>query len=187
MVWLISFTFINPTLSFYFRYPHNLSQLFGVHVSNMKRLKLCACGDSTPYFFPLRGTDFISGKPSFSMKIALIQFTKFNTEVILSKTKIIVLRQLWIAFFWIWFTCQIKRLLWHFALKKQQQFSFVLLYLLCRRAAHWKRFHNSAIRKNTFHARSYSNVRKRRLEINWRFLRMWKPISTFQGRKDTRD
>ena len=87
MVWLISFTLINPTLSFDFRYPHNLSQPFGVHVSNMKRLKLCACGDSTPHFFPLRGTEFISGKPSFSMKIALTQFTKFNTEVILSKNQ----------------------------------------------------------------------------------------------------
>ena len=161
MGWLFSFTFINPTLSLNFRYPHNLSQPFGGHVSNTKRLKLCARGYSTPHLSPLRGTDFISGKPSFSMKLALIQFTKFNTEVILSKTKIIVFRQLWILLFWMWLTCQIERLLWHFALKKQQ-FIFVLLYLLCRRVAYWKRFHNSAIRKNAFYERSYSNFRKRR-------------------------
>ena len=160
MVWLISFTLINPTLSFDFRYPHNLSQPFGVHVSNMKRLKLCACGDSTPHFFPLRGTEFISGKLSFSMKIALTQFTKFNTEVILSKTKIIVLRQLFILDFidlsdW-------AAIVTFCFIKQQQQFIFVLLYLLCRRVAYWKRFHNSAIRKNSLCALFYSNVPKRR-------------------------
>ena len=115
-----------------------------------------------PHFSPLRGSDFVSGKPSFFMKLALIQFTKHNTEVILSKTKIIVLRQLWTLLFWISLTCQIERLFWHFALKKQQQSIFVLLYLLCRRVGYWKRFHNSAIRINAFYALFYSNVRKRR-------------------------
>ena len=162
MVWLISFTFINPALPLNFRYPYNLSQPFGLHVSNTKRLKLCACGDFIPHFSPLRGSDFVSGKPSFFMKLALIQFTKYNTEVILSKTKIIVLRQLWTLLFWISLTCQIERLFWHFALKKQQQSIFVLLYLLCRRVGYWKRFHNSAIRINAFYALFYSNVRKRR-------------------------
>ena len=151
-----------PCFALEFSIPIQFVPTIGLHVSNTKRLKLCACGDFIPHFSPLRGSDFVSGKPSFFMKLALIQFTKYNTEVILSKTKIIVLRQLWTLLFWISLTCQIERLFWHFALKKQQQSIFVLLYLLCRRVGYWKRFHNSAIRINAFYALFYSNVRKRR-------------------------
>ena len=127
-IWYISFTLINPTLSLRFWYPQNLSRPFSVYVSNTKRLKL-AHVKIPPHTLPLPGNWFYIWKPSFFMNLALTQLTKISFKIRLSKTKIIVLRQLGIILFWIWLTCQTERLLWNLFWKKQQECIFVLLYL----------------------------------------------------------